>query len=182
MKYLVSLYFDDKTNQKILKYMTAVAEATGNDYMLKYKVPPHITISSFEADVERDFDIVNQVIQDFNEIFQNASTGVVQWVGTGAFMTSTLYLTPVLSQYLQNIMNDVYAVVSADKDIKLSKYYQPFQWQPHTTIGKKMEAELLVKAFAAVQPDLKVITGRVVKIGLAKASPYEDIVVWNCKE
>lgn len=184
MKYLVSLYFDDKTNQRILKYMTAVAMKTGNDYMLEHKVPPHITIASFEVDEEinSDSDVVEQLVKNFNEVFQNASGGVVQWVGTGAFMTSTLYLTPVLNQYLQNIMEDVYAVVSADKDIKLSKYYRPYQWLPHTTIGKKLDAEQLVEAFASVQLDFKVITGSVIKIGLAKASPYEDIATWNCVE
>lgn len=182
MKYLVSLYFDDKTNKQILKYMTAVAEATGNDYMLEHKVPPHITISSFEVDAEANSDIVGQFVKAFGEVFQNASAGVVQWVGTGAFMTSTLYLSPVLNQYLQKLMEDVYAVVSANKNIKLSRYYRPFQWMPHTTIGKKLDAMQLVKAFEAVQPDFKVITGNVIKIGLAKASPYEDIVTWNCEE
>ena len=181
MKYLVSLYFVDKTNQQILKYIESVAETTGNDYMLEHKVPPHITISSFEMNGEANLDIIRQLVEDFNKTFQNVPIGVVQWVGTGAFMTSTLYLTPVLNQYLQNLMEDVYAVISADKDIKLSKYYQVFQWLPHTTIGKKLDVEQLVKAFEAVQPDFKVLTGRVVKIGLAKANPYEDIVTWDCK-
>lgn len=181
MKYLVSLYFDDKTNKQILKYMMAVAEATGNDYMLEHKVPPHITISSFEVE-ESNSDSVRQLVQKFNEVFQNASGGVIQWVGTGAFMTSALYLMPVLNQYLQKLMEDVYDVVSADKDIKISKYYQPFQWMPHTTVGKKLGAVQLVKAFDVVQLDFKVITGSVNKIGLAKASPYEDIVTWNCEE
>lgn len=181
MKYLVSLYFDDKTNQQILKYMTAVAEATGNDYMLEYKVPPHITISSFEVDAEANSDIVGQLVKAFGEVFQNASAGVVQWVGTGAFMTSTLYLTPVLNQYLQKRMEDVYAIVSADKNIRVSKYYQPFQWLPHTTIGKKLDEMQLAKAFEIVQSDFRVITGRVIRIGLAKASPYEDIVTWDYK-
>lgn len=181
MKYLVSLYFDDKTNKQILKYMTAVAEATGNDYMIEHKVPPHITISSFEVDGEMNSEIAGRLVKNLNEVFQNASMGVVQWVGTGAFMTSALYLMPVLNQYLQQIMEDVYAVISADKDIKISKYYQPFQWLPHTTIGKKLDAGQLAEAFASVQPDFKMITGNVIKIGLAKASPYEDIITWNCR-
>lgn len=182
MKYLVSLYFDDKTNQQILRHMIAVAEATGNDYMLEHKVPPHITISSFEVDEKVNSDVVSQLVQNFNEIFQNRSAGVVQWVGTGAFMTSTLYLTPVLNQYLQKRMEDVYAVVSADKNIRVSKYYQPFQWLPHTTIGKKLDEMQLAKAFEIVQSDFRVITGRVIRIGLAKASPYEDISTWSYEE
>ncbi len=182
MKYLVSLYFDDKTNQQILRHMVAVAEATGNDYMLKHKVPPHITISSFEVDEKENSDVVGQLVQNFNEIFQNTPTGVVQWVGTGAFMTSTLYLTPMLNQYLQKMMEDVYAVVSVDKDIRVSKFYQPFQWVPHTTIGKRLDAEHLAEAFKVVQLEFKILRGMVVKIGLAKASPYEDIITWNCRE
>lgn len=182
MKYLVSLYFDDKTNQQILRHMVAVAEATGNDYMLEHKVPPHITISSFEVDEKVNSDVVRQLVQNFNEIFQNRSAGVVQWVGTGAFMTSTLYLTPVLNQYLQKRMEDVYAIVSADKNIRVSKYYQPFQWLPHTTIGKKLDEMQLAKAFEIVQSDFRVITGRVIRIGLAKASPYEDISTWSYEE
>jgi len=181
MKYLVSLYFDDKTNKQILKYMTTVAEVTGNDYMLEHKVPPHITISSFEVDEEANSNTVSQLVQKFNGVFQNISGGVIQWVGTGAFMTSTLYLAPVLNEYLQKLMEDVYTVVSADRYIKLSKYYQPFQWLPHTTIGKKMDAVQLAEAFVSVQSNFKVITGNVMKIGIAKASPYEDIVIWNCE-
>lgn len=50
MKYLVSLYFDNETTQQIMQYIKAVFVATGNDYMIKHKVPPHITISSFETE------------------------------------------------------------------------------------------------------------------------------------
>ncbi len=169
MKYLVSLYFDDKTNQLISKYIANVAAATGNDYMLSHKVPPHITVSSFETEN------VEAVLPKLQECMDNLAKGEVQWIGTGAFMNSVLYLSPVLNQYLQSVMEVIYAVVSADEGVKASKYYQPFQWLPHTTIGKKMDAGQLVKAFEAVQLDFKVITGQVVKIGLAKASPYEEI-------
>ncbi len=176
MKYLVSLYFDDKTNQQILKYMAAVAEATGNDYMLAHAVPPHITISSFETEN------VEAVLPKLQKCMDIIEKDEIQWVGTGAFMMSTLYLTPVLNQYLQTLAETVYLVVSATEDVRVSKYYQPFQWIPHTTVGKKLKEEQLIRAFEVVQPKFKVIKGRVVKIGLAKASPYEDIVTWNCKE
>lgn len=173
MKYLVSLYFDDKTTQLMLKYIEAVAASTGNNYMIDHKVPPHITISSFETEN------VEMVLPKLEACLEKKGIGEIQWVGTGTFMTSTLYLLPMLNQYLQELMEAVYEVVSADKDIKVSKYYQPFQWLPHTTLGKKMDAEQLLKAFQAVQPDYKVITGRVVKIGLAKANPYEDIYQYS---
>lgn len=175
MKYLVSLYFDEKTTRQIQQHIKTVAEATGNNYMIEYKVPPHITISSFETEN------IEAVLPQIKACLEKIEIGEIQWVGTGAFMTSTLYLTPVLNQYMQELAEVIHAVISDDKDVKVSKYYQPFQWLPHTTIGKKMDAEQLLKAFQAVQPDYKVITGRVVKIGLAKANPYEDIYQYSIK-
>lgn len=175
MKYLVSLYFDNETTQQIMQYIKAVFVATGNNYMIKHKVPPHITISSFETEN------IEAVLPKLETCLEKLDTGEIQWIGTGAFKTSTLYLVPVLNRYLQEAAEAVYAVISVDNNIKVSKYYQPFQWLPHTTIGKRMDAQQLLKAFQAVQPDYKVITGRVVKVGLAKANPYEDIYQYSIK-
>ena len=47
--YLISIYFDPKTNKKIQQYINKVARQTGNTFMLDGNVPPHITISAFET-------------------------------------------------------------------------------------------------------------------------------------
>lgn len=179
MKYLISLYFDENTNKQICKYMNEVAMATGNDYMLVNKVPPHITVSSFEIRETGEYDVVKQLEMKLNEVLADISVGDIQWVGCGAFMNSVLYLTPVLNEYLQIIMQSVYDGISELPDVAISRYYKPFQWLPHTTIGKKMQAETLIKGFSVTQEAFGVIHGRVVRIGLAKAGPYEDIKVWE---
>ena len=173
MKYLISLYFDEHTNRQIYKYMEAVTEATGNDYMFVHGVPPHITVASFETEN------VETVINTLEPCFKSMQKGEISWVGTGAFMTSVLYLNSVLNEYLQKIVLEVYGCITAIPDIRISKYYQPNQWLPHTTIGKKMTKEELVRGFQAVQGDFKVLLGHSVKVGLAQASPYEDIMVWE---
>ena len=48
--YLISIYFDEKTENWIKKYIENVAVKTGNGFMLDNKVPPHITIASFVTD------------------------------------------------------------------------------------------------------------------------------------
>ena len=50
--YLISIYFDEKTNRRIQQYIDKVAEKTGNAFMLDGQVPPHITISAFETQNE----------------------------------------------------------------------------------------------------------------------------------
>lgn len=47
--YLISAYFDENTN-KILKHLQQrIADKTGNDFMIRNNVMPHLTISAIEA-------------------------------------------------------------------------------------------------------------------------------------
>ena len=47
--YLVSVYFDDKSNKIISDYINKIAQKTGNTFMTDNHVPPHLTIMSVEA-------------------------------------------------------------------------------------------------------------------------------------
>ena len=52
--YLISVYFDEKTNKNIQNLIAKVAKKTGNDFMIEGKVPPHITVSAFETKQEAE--------------------------------------------------------------------------------------------------------------------------------
>lgn len=43
--YLITAYFDDKTNAMLQHHIDTIAEATGNTYMTDNHVPPHITLA-----------------------------------------------------------------------------------------------------------------------------------------
>ncbi len=179
MKYLISLYFDEKTNKQITQYMKAVAEATGNDYMLANKVPPHITVSSFEVEEGPESSLIQGLEARITHALEDVKAGEVQWIGCGAFMSSVLYLTPVLNEYLQIMEERMYECISREAELKISKYYRPYEWLPHTTIGKKLSEEELCEAFRSVQCSFWILRGKVVRVGLAKASPYEEIREWK---
>ena len=68
------------------------------------------------------------------------------------------------------------------EDTIISPYYRPFQWLPHTTIGKKLSNEEMQVAFQILQNDFSLFDGTVVKIGLAKTNPYTDIISWELKK
>ena len=61
--------------------------------------------------------------------------------------------------------------------MNISKYYRPFQWIPHTTIGKKLERDEMTTAFAVMQNQFGTFSGKVTHIGLAKTNPYKDVIV-----
>lgn len=173
--YLVSIYFDEKTNQKIQRYIKQVAEKTGNTFMLKENVPPHITISAFESLHEE------QVIEKLGSVVGHLKRGTLQWASVGQFFPYVLYIASVLNGYLHDMSVQIYDVVSQIDGVKISPYYQPFQWLPHSTIGKTLSKEEMTVAFEVMQNSFGMFEGEVVRIGLAKPNPHRDIMSWELK-
>lgn len=171
--YLVSIYFDENTNKTIQRYIDQVAEKSGNTFMLDGNVPPHITISAFET---KHPDIVTEKLQ---EAVQEMQRGMIQWAGVGVFFPYVLYLSPVLSEYLHRLIEKIYESLKEIEETKISPYYRPFQWMPHTTIGKKLEKEELLAGFAVLQKSFSMFQGNVVRIGLAKTNPYQEVKTWE---
>ncbi len=171
--YLVSLYFDEKTNKIIQSYIDKVAEKTGNTFMIDGKVPPHITISAFETKQEE------QVIEYLNGFVEKMESKPLQWVSVGSFLPYVIYIAPVLNEYLHGFVETIYDAVKSVPETKMSPYYKPFGWLPHTTIGKKLSKEEMQIAFDMMQSQFQVFSGNVVRVGLAKTNPYQEIKNWE---
>lgn len=171
--YLVSAYFDDKANNRIQQYINHVAKKTGNTYMLDGKVPPHITISSFEAND------IQQVVTLLEQMHSRLQQGTIQWTSVSAFLPYVLYLSPVLNAYLHGLSVEITSCLEQVGGVRLSPYYQPFSWMPHTTIGKKLSKEEMQVAFEVLHHQFGAFEGRITRIGLAKTNPYEDIITFD---
>lgn len=170
--YLISLYFDDKTNKKIQTLINKVAEESGNKYMVDGNVPPHITVSAFETDEE------DKIIQSLDLKLRDIKEGNLQWVSIGVFNSQVIFLSVVLNEYLYNLSLIVYEGLEGTNNVSVSKFYKPLQWLPHTTIGKKLSQDEILAAFKILQRDFSIFSGRVTRIGLSKTKPYEEIKEW----
>ncbi len=173
--YLVSIYFDEKANKIIQNHINKVAEKTGNHFMIDGNVPPHITISAFETKQEA------KVIETLEAVVYKLSRGQLQWAFVGEFFPYVIYLAPVLNEYLHSMSKTIYDSVVEIEDTKISPYYRPFQWLPHTTIGKKLSKEEMKSAFEVLQNDFAMFSGTVTRIGLAKTNPYTELINWELK-
>ncbi len=171
--YLVSIYFDEKTDKRIRQMIKAVAEESGNTYMLDANVPPHITIAGLETRRE------SEVIERLGQVLVQQVQGTLTWAGVGAFFPNVIYLEPVLNEYLHNLSVMVNESIINIEETKIRRCYQPFQWLPHTTVGKKLSEEEMLKAFIALQRSFGMFEGNVTKIGLAKTNPYENLASWE---
>ena len=173
--YLVSIYFDENTNKKIQKFINQVAQKAGNTFMLDENVPPHITVSAFEALAEE------QVIKVLSHVAIELKKDTLQWVSVGQFFPYVLYIAPVLNEYLHDMSVQIYNALSQIDGVKISPYYQPFQWLPHSTIGKTLTKEEMKIAFEVMQNSFGMFEGEVLRIGLAKPNPHRDIMNWELK-
>ena len=174
--YLVSAYFDESTNKKINRYIEKIAEKTGNTFMIDNHVPPHMTISSVEArSGERLLPYVEQLE---TKLFQ----GSIQFVAVGTFFPYVMYLSTVLNAYLQEMEEEIYCSVCNVPEVSVSRFYQPMQWLPHITLGKKLTKEQMRIAFEVMQEVFVPFEGKVTAIGLAKTNPHEDILRIKLKE
>lgn len=174
--YLISAYFDEETNKKIMSWIDRIARETGNIFMTSNHVPPHLTVASVEA---RNEEVLKPVME---ELSKTMYTGPVQFVSVGALLPYVLYVTPVLNGYLQEMSIQVFDRIPKNEEITINKFYRPLQWLPHVTVGKTLDKEQMQKAFAVMQECFVPFTGKIVSMGLAKTNPHEDVMCITLKE
>ena len=173
--YLITAYFDDKTNKNIRRWIDGIAKCTGNQFMIEHNVPPHLTITAFDSrGADHIIPIMDRLQTKLNSID-------VEFVSTGVFLPYVMYITPVLDKQLHEMASIIHEEVvgdpgSAINGLRISKFYHPDKWFPHTTIGKTLDEEQMRQAFAYMQKSFVPFSGKIVELGLARTNPHEDIV------
>ncbi len=171
--YLVSIYFDEKTENRLRGVMKSVAHATGNTFMLDNHVPPHITVAAVETKHE------DALLSHVKELVKQFGIGDIQFVSVGTFSSQVIFVQPVLNEYLHKMVEKFTQELGQIDETILRPNYQPFSWLPHCTIGKQLSKEQMLQAFDVMQKQFVPMNGKVVRIGVAKTNPHQDIKVWE---
>lgn len=180
--FLISLYFDDKTDLRMRFMMEQIAKRTGNDAMIRGNVPPHITLSAFfisGGEAAKAVDIFDAYVEDLRD--SQMRMGKITWCSVGAFLPHTIYLAPVLNEYLHELADKAYVQVGNTEEIRVHRRYRPFGWVPHSTMAKHLTPEEMKIAFSVLQEQFKMFEGRAVSVGLAQTNPYRDICTYSLK-
>lgn len=177
--YLISAYFDENTN-KILKYLQQrIADKTGNDFMIRNNVMPHLTISAIEA---RNVDVLiptfekvcREKLQPLEE--KSVANNTINIVSVGQLFPRVIYAAPVLNEYMMKLSISIYNEFATIPETNISKIYQPYSWMPHITLGKCLDKEQMRQAFAVLQDLFMPIDGQITKIGLSTVNPYREVM------
>ena len=111
--YLISAYFDENTN-KILKHLQQkIADKTGNDFMIRNNVMPHLTISAIEA---RNVDVLipafekvcREKLQPLDEKGVVNVNNAINIVSIGQLFPRVIYAAPVLNEYMMKLSISIY--------------------------------------------------------------------------
>lgn len=179
--YLISAYFDENTN-KILKHLQQrIADKTGNDFMIRNNVMPHLTISAIEA---RNVDVLipafekvcREKLQPLEEKGVVNVNNAINIVSVGQLFPRVIYVAPVLNEYMMNLSISIYNEFTTIPETNISKFYQPYSWMPHITLGKCLDKEQMRQAFAVLQNLFMPIDGQIAKIGLSTVNPYREVL------
>ena len=173
MKYLISIYFDEKTEKKIQNLMKNVARETRNTFMQDNYVLPHITVAAVETRHE------DKLLAYVEETAKQINIGDIKFVSIGTFSSQVIYIQPVLNEYLHNVSVLLSYKLEQMKETEIRSFYRPFSWLPHCTIGKQLSGAQMIQAFTVLQKQFVPIDGKVVRIGVARTNPHRDIEVWR---
>ena len=173
MGYLISAYFDEKSNRELSKYIREIADETGNSFMTENQVPPHLTISFFEARSDED------AKQVFEKIEEKLTGGNIVMPSVGAFFPNVIYAETVLNEYLFELSTMVNEELEQGKDIIVNRHYKPLSWLPHVTLGKTLEDDQMRIAFEYLQKHFHMMDVKIERFGLAKTNPHRDMLIWK---
>ena len=171
--YLISIYFDKKTEQIMQNHINQVAKASGNTFMLDGNIPPHITVVGFEAKDEK------KVLEVFENNIESIESGQIYFASLGVFKGKVIYVQSILNEYLHNISVKFHDIYTGVEDIRFNPYYDTFGWIPHLSIGKHLDEIQMEEAFKCLVKKFVPMEAQITKIGIAKTNPHRDIKVYE---
>ncbi len=177
--YLLTAYFDDSTTEQLQRVMDEVARQTGNDFMIRNHVPPHLTISAFDQkNPKRAVELFERFSSKLRE--KNLNSNHIYIASSGAFLPSVIYLEAVQNRYLFELSEMAHKEFCADTATRPNRFYLPFQWIPHITIAKQLTDEQMRIAFAVLQQSFHPLEAKIVRFGLSKPNPHIDLAETEC--
>ena len=167
--YLISAYFDDNSARLLQGFIDEIYAVTGNDFMIRNQVPPHLTLCAFE---QRSDDAAKSLFAEMKEVL---SFGEIEIASIGAFLPYVLFAQAVANEYLFNSNDSIVQVLGKNEDTIINRFYKPYAWMPHITLGKTLEQEQMQKAFDVLQKNFTPFKAEIKSFGLAKPNPHKNL-------
>ena len=172
MQYAIELFYDEKTEQKLLHLAQRVADEKLSTKFLEWKTRPHLTLACFN-DVEEE-----KCIQQLKKFAQNHNRMPAYIGSVGMFNdTKTIFVSPIMNRSMYQFHQELHESLNGF-DTTGWEWYCPDIWVPHCTIALTREDAdaVFYKASDLILHEFEKISGAFVSIGLVKITfPVEEI-------
>ena len=172
MQYAIELYFDEKTEQELMRLVQLVANEGLSTKFLEWKTRPHLTLACFnDVDEEKCTALLKEFAKKHGPL--PAYMGSV-----GMFNdTRTIFASPIMTAGMYQFQRELHEWLN-DFDAKGWEWYQPDRWVPHCTLAltKDDGEEIFYKASQVVLKNFRKTAGQFAEIGLTKiVMPVEEV-------
>jgi 2'-5' RNA ligase len=176
MDYAVVLYFDAKSQARLLGVMEDLCRAGVNRYLLDGGIRPHITLAYWNDQKGID---VTEAIKRYAQAVKGTKV-LFSSIGIFPADPKVVYLSPVKDEALIRLHQGLYEELDG-KIGNFSQNYTPDYWVPHCTLATKLtEAEVL----KSVNILLKVkfpVEAQLSQVELVKCRPMEEMLSCEVK-
>lgn len=176
MQYAIELYYDEKTERKLMDLAQKIADEKISTKFLEWKTRPHLTLACFNDVDEAD------CMEKLKE-FADSHKVMPAYIGSlGMFNdTKTIFVSPVMNQGMYQFQRELHESL-ADFDVSGWEWYCPGRWVPHCTIaltGDDKE-DAFFRASDLLLRNFEKICGGFTSVGLVKITfPVEEIFTIN---
>jgi 2'-5' RNA ligase len=173
MGYAVLLYFDRKTEQRLLDLRRALSEAGVLSTLNSMGVRPHISLAGFS---EVDCDSLLSLVREYANGLEPFS---VQLSAIGLFPTpeNVLFLSPAPTRQLLTHHQEFHRRL-ARSGLRSSPYYALENWIPHCTLEMNIPNEQFYKALEFCHTAFEPISGVFQEIGVIEYWPIKQLGTW----
>lgn len=169
--YAVSLHFTPDVNEIITSAVNAIAEVTGNSFIIENKIPPHVTIGAFHAAKEDETKLI-QIVEDFTK---TQKAGAVRFTEIGNFNGKVLFLKPEKDGFLAQMNEELHTILLPEFEKAENGYYLPEIWFPHTTLATKLNKSQFEKAFKIAESINLPLETEINEIAVYQCSPFAEL-------
>ena len=176
MAYLITAYFDDRSDVRLKRLIDGVAKASGNRFMTEHQVPAHLTIAQLEA---RNPGILEA---SFYRLCESCFAGTVSFAGIIVLPPYVLSIGAVRNPYLSEVNEKACRYFMELPEVSISRFYQHENFYPHITMGKTLSDEEMFQGFSYLKKHYAPFAGEIRSLGLSKVNPHEDLIRVNLAE
>jgi 2'-5' RNA ligase len=173
MEYAIGIYFDEDSTNKLSEISNAIANKTGNRFLIDSKFKPHITLAIFQTGN------IAPIETALGGYVKKRHKENIIWPSLGAFPPTSLFAAPLFTDYLRALNFEINELV---KDLSVpgeNNFYLPNRWVPHTALAVRLTKEELLVAFETAVSMYSHITGKSEKLFLGPVDSSDDIVVYD---